>query len=132
MHLVGCELGREMARAMTKKRRTREKSRALTARKIFEAAQRSYATDQARVQSYQFNDGQLVHTVFKDYRSFNVFNAATSNNDWVGRNVWATGCGRVLSVGRSTFLSSKKPPNCVNCVSPTRLSIRIDWAGRDE
>jgi hypothetical protein len=128
---VGSELGREVADVTPRAKRKRQKDRALNDQRILEAARQTWMSGKERLQSYQHHDGVLVHRVVKDRRSFNV-NAGqpAGNNDWVTRDVWATVCGRVLSVGRSTFLSSKRAPNCIYCVvtNSLRVGIGIDWA----
>lgn len=97
-------------------KRKREKQRNDNRRHLLAAAQMTYENNPAPY-PHRFFDGQLVHEMTKDKRSFDYKPGFGSGRVWVTLDVFATKCGRVVAVSEPRFSFSKRTTSCIGCLS---------------
>jgi hypothetical protein len=83
-------------------------------RRLREEAAAAWYVGTRIVEPFFYNDGSLVHHVYRAKYRFN--NQHNGPGGWSDYDVWATICERILSVEHVHFTKTKKAVSCLECL----------------
>lgn len=72
-----------------------------------------------------YHDGQLIHLVMRDKRSFG--DARWTSINWGEHITYSTVCGLLLALDEARFAKTRKFSTCLGCVVPRPRRQPLDW-----